>query len=131
MPQVAGAVASWGSFGSSSLLPAPKSYFPSSFRSIPCWTTCKSLRWSATSRETVIVREYVSLPSLSATGIRSTARPLSFDVSPLVVKEMLMSPYCGSPSAVVTMPSPSLSALLSGQRKSWPSVEPWMCWAWG
>ncbi len=93
MPQLVGAVASWGSFGSSSLLPAPsKSYLPFLLRSIPCCTMCRSLRWSTTACETVIVRLYETLPCLFAMGMRSTARPLVAWVSPIVVSEMLMSP---------------------------------------
>lgn len=42
---------------------------------------------------------------------------------------MKMSPYAGSPSSVLTKPSPSASADWLGHMKSLPAAEPWMCCA--
>src|SRR5215211_2133991 len=92
-PQVAGMVASWGSEGSNSLLPAAsKSYLPLSLRSTPCWTMAFLPRFLATSADTMRVRSYSTVPLALATGKRSTARPLSGLVSPVVVKETWMGP---------------------------------------
>src|SRR5918993_898075 len=92
-PQVAGMVASWGSDGSNSLLPAAsKSYLPLSLRSTPCWTMAFLPRFLATSADTMRVRSYSTVPLALATGKRSTASPLLGLVSPVVVKETWMGP---------------------------------------
>src|SRR5215208_5409487 len=92
-PQVAGMVASWGSEGSSSLLPAAlKSYLPLSLRSTPCWTMAFLPKFFATLADTMRVRSYSTVPLALATGKRSTARPLLGLVSPVVVKETWIGP---------------------------------------
>src|SRR5215210_935004 len=92
-PQVAGMVASWGSEGSSSLLPAAsKSYLPLSFRSTPCCTITFLPRFLATLAGTEKVRSYSTEPFALATGKRSTASALLGLVSPLVVKDTWMGP---------------------------------------